>query len=95
MHSLTPERLDQLEFSAEELALLKRVGDCCGHHDLFTWHTRESLTAIKQLSLKDSVLSANRMDGLDVPNARALPIIFKREGPASRDGPGDAHGSGA
>ena len=84
MHSFKFDFLASLRFSAEELTILKTIGEYQGKQELYFNQTPEILDDLKRASMIESSESSNRIEGVIAPHHRIKDIVLKNTDPQSR-----------
>jgi Fic family protein len=83
-HSLDPIYLQKLNFSAEDVSTLHRIGESKGKQALFTEQTPEILESLRQVAIVESSESSNRLEGITAPRERVEALVLKASMPATR-----------
>lgn len=84
MKSLSPSYLSALQFSSEQVATLRAIGECRGRQDLFTRQTPETLEALRQAAIIESSECSNRLEGITAPHHRIEALVLKSSSPRNR-----------
>jgi Fic family protein len=84
MKSLDIRYLQRLQFSADQAASLKRIGECKGRQDLFIRQTPEVLETLKQVAVIESSESSNRLEGIVAPHERVEALVKQSTNPRNR-----------
>jgi len=84
MHSLDIKYLETLKFSAEQVSVLKKIGECRGKQELFFRQTPEVLESLKQVAIIESSESSNRLEGVTAPHDRIEALVLKSTTPKNR-----------
>lgn len=84
MHSLTPEYLAGLRFDARQLATLRALGEYQGKQKLYFAQSPEVLADLRQVASIESTESSNRLEGVEVSDARLKSLMLKSSEPVSR-----------
>ena len=84
MHSLNINYLERLNFSAEEVSVLKKIGEFRGKQELFFRQTPEVLESLQQVAIIESSESSNRLEGVTAPHDRIEALVLKSTAPQNR-----------
>jgi Fic family protein len=84
MKSLNINLLNSINFSIEQMATLKTIGECRGRQDLFYKQSREVIDNLRQIAIIESSESSNRIEGITVAPDRIEPLILKSTTPQNR-----------
>jgi len=84
MQSLDIRFLKGLQFTAEHISTLKKIGECQGRQKLYTQQTPEVLKSLQQLAMIESSECSNRLEGITAPHARVEAIVQKSTNPRNR-----------
>jgi len=84
MHSLVKQYLDQLVFSAQQVTMLKTIGEYRGKQELYTQQTPQILDSLKMAAMIESVESSNRLEGITAGHDRIEALVLKPTTPANR-----------
>src|SRR4030095_1391180 len=84
MSSLEFNYLKLLDFSSEELATLRAIGEYKGKQELFVKQSPEALQSLQQVAIIESSESSNRLEGITAPHDRIEAIVLKKTAPQSR-----------
>lgn len=84
MHSLTQKYLNQLVFSAEELTILRTLGEYQGKQTLYFKQSPEILKGLQQVAIIESSESSNRLEGITAPHQRIADLVVKNTKPQNR-----------
>lgn len=84
MSSLTPEYLDKLAFSAEQISILRSLGEYRGKQALFFKQSPEVLKSLQLVAKIESSESSNRLEGIELPHKRIEELIIKDTTPKNR-----------
>lgn len=84
MHSLTPEFLDRVRFSARQLETLTRIGEYQGKQVLYAEQMPEVLRTMRRVAQVESAESSNRIEGIEAPRRRIQGIVLADTNPANR-----------
>ncbi|MDZ4730167.1 MAG: Fic family protein [Xanthomonadales bacterium] len=84
MHSLEPNFLDSLRFSAEQLKTIRAIGDARGRQALWYQQVPEVLKNLRMVAQIESTESSNRIEGVTVSPERLEPLVLKRTDPRNR-----------
>jgi len=84
MKSLTPNYLNDLSFSTEQLSTLRALGEYRGKQALYAQQTPETLKSLRTIAVIESVESSNRIEGVTAPRARLQAVVLKTSQPVGR-----------
>ena len=84
MHSLNINYLERLNFSAEQVSVLKKIGEFMGKQELFSRQTPEVLESLQQVAIIESSESSNRLEGVTAPHDRIEALVLKSTTPKNR-----------
>lgn len=84
LKSLHPDSLARLSFSAGQMSVLQRLGECKGKQDLFAMQTPEVLQTLRQVALIESSESSNRLEGITAPHDRIQAMVLREAAPRDR-----------
>ena len=84
MHSLNIKYLETLNFSAEQVSVLKKIGEFMGKQELFSRQTPEVLESLQQVAIIESSESSNRLEGVTAPHDRIEALVLKSTTPKNR-----------
>src|SRR3989338_6164934 len=84
MSSLAPEYLDKLAFSAEQISVLRSLGEYRGKQALFFKQSPEALKSLQLVAKIESSESSNRLEGIELPHKRIEELIIKDTTPKNR-----------
>jgi len=84
LKSLNPDYLENIVFSAPQMATLQKLGEHKGKQDLFTQQTPEVLKSMKQVALIESNESSNRLEGITADHARIKAMVLRDAAPQDR-----------
>ena len=77
MYSLSPQFIDSLAFTHDQLATLRALGEFQGRQQLYVRQRPDTLDALRTVSMIESTDSSNRLEGITAP-ARRLEGLMKR-----------------
>lgn len=77
------EKLDQLPLLTS--SNLADLAEARGRQELFIHQTPQRLTALREHAIVESVVSSNRIEGVEVETARVRTLVFGRPQPRDRD----------
>ena len=83
-HSFDENYLRGLNFAAEQLATIQRLGEYRGRQDLFSLQVPEQLEALKDAASTQSTESSNRIEGVVAPPARIEALVQQKSEPRNR-----------
>lgn len=75
MHSLTEKYLKKLTFTADQLSLLRTIGEYQGKQELYFNQSPEILKGLQQVAVIESNESSNRLEGITIPHSRHLKAV--------------------
>lgn len=84
MNSLTPEYLDKLIFTADQVSTLRSLGEYRGKQALFFKQSPETLKSLQLVAKIESSESSNRLEGIELPHKKIEELILKDSTPKSR-----------
>lgn len=84
MHSLDPAFLDGLQFSAQQLATLNRIGEFQGKQILYAERLPEVLKTMRRVAQVESAESSNRIEGIEAPRRRIQGLVIEGTAPQNR-----------
>lgn len=84
MHSLSETYLKSLKFTAEQLTILRTIGEYQGKQGLYFKQSPEILKGLQQVSIIESSESSNRLEGITAPHYRIEELINKNTMPKDR-----------
>ncbi len=84
MHSLAPAYLDHLQFSAQQLDALNRIGEYQGKQVLYAERLPEVLKSMRRLAQVESAESSNRIEGIEAPRRRIQGLVIEGTAPQNR-----------
>lgn len=84
MHSLLPDLLDALRFDAQQMKMMRALGDARGQQALWYQQVPEILKALRRTAMIESSESSNRLEGVTVMPDRLEPLIVERSDPRNR-----------
>ncbi len=84
MHSLNPDFLAGLSFTAEQLKSIRAIGDARGRQALWYQQVPEVLKELRTLAVIESTESSSRIEGVTVAPERLEPLVLQRADPQSR-----------
>jgi len=76
--------LANLNFSAEDIATLRRLGEYRGRQELFARQRPEVLESLKTVAVIESSESSNRLEGIRAPKARIRALVVDNTEPKNR-----------
>jgi len=83
MH-LTADALGRLNFSAEDVTTLRKLGEYRGMQELFARQRPEVFEALKTVAQVESSESSNRLEGIQAPKARIEELVLRDATPKNR-----------
>jgi len=84
MSSLIPEYLDKLTFTAEQMSILRSLGEYRGKQALFFKQSPEALKSLQLVAKIESSESSNRLEGIELPHKRIEELVLKDTTPKNR-----------
>jgi Fic family protein len=84
MHSLNINYLERLNFSAEQVSVLKKIGEFRGKQELFSRQTPEVLESLQKVAIIESSESSNRLEGVTAPHDRIEALVLESATPKNR-----------
>ena len=90
MKSLSASYLSALQFTSEQVATLRTIGECRRRQDLFTRQTPAILEALRQAAIVESSECSNRLEGITAPHHRIEALVIKSSAPRNRSEQGIA-----
>jgi hypothetical protein len=84
MNSLTPEYLNSLIFTADQVSTLRLLGEYHGKQALFFKQSPETLKSLQLVAKIESSESSNRLEGVELPHKKIEELILKEAKPKSR-----------
>lgn len=84
MRSLSPEYLDKLSFTAQQLATLTTIGSYQGKQALYGEKLPEVLKTMRKIAQVESTESSNRIEGIVASRKRIQGIVLENTNPANR-----------
>lgn len=84
MQSLDIRFLKGLQFTAEHISTLKKIGECKGRQKLYTEQTPEVLKSLQQVAMIESSECSNRLEGITAPHARVEALVKRSANPMNR-----------
>lgn len=84
MNSLTPDYIERLKFTAEDLSAIRNLGEASGKQRLWMAQTPEQLESLRSVAIIESTESSNRIEGVVAPAARLRDIVLHATAPRDR-----------
>ena len=84
MSSLTIEYLDKLIFTAEQISILRSLGEYRGKQALFFKQSPEALKSLQLVAKIESSESSNRLEGIELPHKKIEELVIKDTTPKNR-----------
>ena len=84
MHSLDLDYLNKLSFTAEEISILRTLGEFRGKQALFFKQSPEILKSLQLVAKIESSESSNRLEGIELPHKKIEELVLKETAPLSR-----------
>lgn len=84
MHSLAPAYLDNLQYSAQQLEALHRIGEYQGKQALYAERLPEVLKTMRRVAQVESAESSNRIEGIEAPRRRIQGLVIEGTAPQNR-----------
>lgn len=83
-NSLTPAYLAGIQFTAQDVATLRELGEFRGKQTLFIRQRPEVLTSLRQVALVESSESSNRLEGIVADRGRLEQLVLHANAPRDR-----------
>ena len=77
MSSLKPPFLKALRYSNDDVATLRRLGECRGKQQLYVKQGPETLESLRKGALIESTDASNRLEGITAAPARMKALVEK------------------
>ena len=84
MPSLKPEFLNALRYSNDDLATLRRLGECRGKQQLYVKQRPQALEQLRKGALIESTDASNRLEGITAPPDRMKALVEQTAEPQNR-----------
>ena len=84
MHSLNEPFLNSLAFTAEQLTILRMIGEYQGKQELYFKQSPEILKGLQQVAVIESSESSNRLEGITAPHHRIAELVNQDTKPKDR-----------
>lgn len=84
MSSLDQTFLEKITFSAEQLGMLRALGEYRGKQTLFFKQSPETLKSLQLVAKIESSESSNRLEGIELPHKKIEELVLKDAIPHSR-----------
>ena len=84
MHSLEYNYLNSLNFSSEQAATLRTIGEYQGKQALYSKQSPEALQRLQQVAAIESSESSNRLEGITAPHKRIKDLVLQKTTPKNR-----------
>lgn len=84
MHSFSEEQFKLLSFTAEQLSILRKIGEYQGKQELYFKQSPEILKGLQQVAAIESSESSNRLEGITAPHDRIAELIIHNTNPKDR-----------
>jgi Fic family protein len=84
MSSFHPELLDKLQFSQQDVATLRALGEYLGKQTLYIKQRAETLESLRTVAVIESTDSSNRLEGIQAPESRIKALVEDRAEPQDR-----------
>ncbi len=84
MKLLTPEYIARLAFAMEDMASIRRLGECAGRQQLFASQRPQDLDALRTSAVIESSESSNRIEGVVAAPGRVEAIVTRNDAPRDR-----------
>lgn len=84
MHSLNEKYVRSLSFSADQLTILRTIGEYQGKQELYFKQSPELLKGLQQVAVIESSESSNRLEGITAPHHRIADLVVKNTTPKDR-----------
>jgi len=84
MNSISKNYLSNLTFTAEQVSVLRNLGECRGRQTLFERQRPEVLRELRTVATIESTDSSNRLEGITAPGARIKSLVLHKTAPRNR-----------
>lgn len=84
MNSISHTYLSHLTFTAEQLSVLRNLGECRGRQVLYERQRPEVLEDLRTVATIESTDSSNRLEGITVPELRIKDLVLRNTNPRNR-----------
>jgi len=84
MNSLSLDYIDKLTFTAEQIGMLRALGEYRGKQALFFKQSPEALKGLQLVAKIESSESSNRLEGIELPHKKIEELVLKDATPKSR-----------
>ena len=84
MHSLGLDYLNELTFTAEQISILRALGECRGKQALFFKQSPETLKSLQLVAKIESSESSNRLEGIELPHKKIDELVLQDTAPISQ-----------
>src|SRR3990167_10867213 len=84
MHSLATNYMNKLTFSAEQMKILRLLGEYRGKQELFFKQSPEILKSLLLLAKIESSESSNRLEGIELPHKKIEELVLHGNAPKNR-----------
>ena len=84
MNSISKDHLSNLTYTAEQVSVLRNLGECRGRQTLFERQRPEVLQALRTVATIESTDSSNRLEGITVPGSRIKALVLHKTNPRNR-----------
>lgn len=84
MKSLEKAFLEKIQFTLEQTASLRAIGECRGRQELYFQQIPEVLERMRQVAVIESTESSNRLEGIEAPYERIEAMVLKNSEPKNR-----------
>ena len=84
MNSSSKNYLFNLTFTAEQVSVLRSLGECRGRQTLFERQRPEVLRELRTVATIESTDSSNRLEGITAPGARIKSLVLHETKPRNR-----------
>jgi len=84
MKSFTSDYLDTLVIPNRLFAVIRQLGECKGHQDLYRKQAPEMLENLRQVAVIQSTESSNRLEGITADPKRIRALVGEKTTPANR-----------
>lgn len=84
MYSLSKKYFSNLSFSANQLTILRTIGEYQGKQELYFKQSPEILKGLQQVAVIESSESSNRLEGITAPYDRIADLVIENTAPKDR-----------
>lgn len=84
MNSLNLDYLDKINFSSQQVGILRALGEYRGKQALFFKQSPEVLKSLQLVAKIESSESSNRLEGIELPHKKIEELVLKKTDPQNR-----------